>query len=288
MNGEERLNKYISESGFCSRREADDYIEQGAVMVNKIKGTVGTIVKSTDKVYVNKQLIDIKIKKVYIAFNKPMGITCTTDRNDPTNMIDYIGYPLRIFPIGRIDKDSEGLILLTNDGDIVNRILRAGNAHEKEYIVQVDHKINEVFIEKMGKGVKIHNTITLPCKVDWINQNSFRIVLTQGLNRQIRLMCETLGYEVVALKRSRIMNIGLKGIEVGTYRELTVKEVEGILKATEHSSKTEEASSLGRSRGKKQNKKNPSVRYANDDKKYASKRKGKKKSPIRNKMPKKK
>lgn len=271
-----RLNKYIRDSGFCSRREADKYIEAGAVLVDKKLATIGTMVKAGDKVYVNSVLIQPEAKKIYIAFNKPSGITSTTDSSDPTNIIDYIGYPKRIFPIGRIDKDSEGLILLTNDGDIVNRILRVGNAHSKEYIVRVNQKVTDDFIDKMSRGVRIHNTVTLPCEVKRLNNNSFSIVLLQGLNRQIRLMCEALGYEVINLKRIRVMGITIKGIEVGTYRELTSREVEGLLKETKGSSKTEEASKLGNKKFKAQSKKNPSVRYAKKNQKDSTKKYSKK------------
>lgn len=267
-----RLNKYIRDSGFCSRREADKYIEAGAVLVDKKLATIGTMVKAGDKVYVNSILIKPEAKKIYLAFNKPSGITSTTDSSDPTNIIDYIGYPKRIFPIGRIDKDSEGLILLTNDGDIVNRILRAGNAHSKEYIVRVKQKVTDDFIDKMSRGVRIHNTVTLPCEVKRLNNNSFSIVLLQGLNRQIRLMCEALGYEVINLKRIRVMGITIKGIEIGTYRELTSKEVEGLLKETKDSSKTEEASKLGNKKFKAQSKKNPSVRYAKKNQRDSTKK----------------
>lgn len=279
MDNGVRLNKYIRDSGFCSRRDADNYIESGDVLVNKKLATLTTMVKPGDQVHVKGELVEPEEQKIYIAFNKPSGITCTTDRNDPTNIIDYIRYPKRIFPIGRIDKDSEGLILLTNDGDIVNRILRVGNDHSKEYLVRVNRRITDSFIEDMSKGVKIHNTVTLPCEVKRLKGNSFSIVLTEGLNRQIRLMCEALGYEVVELKRLRVMDITTKGIEVGTYRELTKKEIENLLKATENSSKTEEASRQRGRKSKAQNKKNPSVRHAKNDEKYAPKKKSK--SPIR-------
>lgn len=297
MSDSYRLNKYISDSGFCSRREADEYIKNGQVTVNGKVGTIGDMVDDSDIVLVGKNRIQMNSRKVYLAFNKPQGVTCTTDKKDPTNIIDYIGYPERIFPIGRLDKDSEGLILLTNDGDIVNRILRAGNAHDKEYVVTVNRPITETFITKMSQGVRIHNTVTLPCTVKRIHQTSFSIILNQGLNRQIRLMCEALGYEVMVLKRTRIMNLNLKGIEVGTYRELNQHEVEVLLEATRHSSKTEDASRVGRGKKRQQSKSNPSVRYAkNTNKGKGGKQgqggktgqKGKKKSPIRNKMKKKK
>ncbi len=278
MHDEIRLNKYIRDSGFCSRREADRYIESGAVLINKKIATIGSMVKSGDRVYVNNRLIEPEEQKIYIAFNKPMGITCTTDKDDPTNIIDYIRYPKRIFPIGRIDKDSEGLILLTNDGDIVNRILRVDNEHSKEYVVTVNRKITDSFVEEMSSGVSIHNTLTLPCQVERINENTFSITLIQGLNRQIRLMCEALGYEVVNLKRIRVMGITSKGIGVGNYRELSSKEIEGLLKATKNSSKTQETS-RAKKKSKQQRKHNPSVRYAKKNKKHS--RKNKNKSPIR-------
>lgn len=239
-----RLNKFISDSGFCSRREADQYIEDKQVKVNGKMADVGTIISPNDKVVVNGKPIVIKTEKVYIAFNKPTGITCTTDLKDPTNIIDYIGYKERIFPIGRLDKDSEGLIFLTNDGDIVNRILRAGNNHEKEYIVTVDRKITESFIKKMSQGVQIHDQITLPCKVEHVKSNKFKITLVQGLNRQIRRMCKALGYEVVELKRVRIMNVDIKGIETGVWRYISEDELEKLLKLIEKSSKTKEASRI--------------------------------------------
>lgn len=272
MDKEIRLNKYIRDSGFCSRREADKYIEAGCVLVNKKPASIGTRVGPGDKVYINKRLIKVEEEKIYLAFNKPRGLTCTTDKSDPTNIIDYIGYPKRIFPIGRLDKDSEGLVLLTNDGDIVNRILRVGNAHSKEYIVRVDREITDEFLEKMSSGVRIHKTLTLPCQVKRTNKDSFRIVLIQGLNRQIRLMCEALGYEVVSLRRLRVMGITTRGLELGSYRELRAGEVKDLLKATEDSSKTEEASILKNQKGKAQNKTNPSVAYAKRSKKKQKKK----------------
>lgn len=277
-----RLNKYIKDSGYCSRREADQYIERGVASVNGSKGTLETMVYPGDRVHVNGVLIEPERQMIYLAFHKPAGITCTTNRDDPTNIIDYIRYPKRIYPIGRIDKDSEGLILLTNHGDIVNRILRAGNAHEKEYIVTVNRKITDHFIQKMSQGVPIHRTVTLPCEVQRIKANAFSIILKQGLNRQIRLMCQALGYEVVALKRTRIMNITLKGIEAGAYRELTPKEVKQLLEMTKHSSKTEEASKMHGRKGKPQSKKNPSVRYAKNGQKFKGKPSSKKKKLDRN------
>jgi 23S rRNA pseudouridine2604 synthase len=237
-----RLNKAISDTGYCSRREADKLIEEGRVMLNGKKGVLGDKVSTNDVILVDGKSIRKEIAPVYIAFNKPRGITCTTERHIKGNIIDYIHHPQRIFPIGRLDKDSEGLIFLTNDGNIVNKILRAGNNHEKEYIVTVNKKIDDDFIEKMGNGVPILDTITKKCKVTRINQNTFNIILTQGLNRQIRRMCEQLGYEVTQLKRIRIMNISLGKMAVGTWRDLTEEEMKDINVLVKDSVKTEEAS----------------------------------------------
>ncbi|WP_438468839.1 23S rRNA pseudouridine(2604) synthase RluF [Vibrio vulnificus] len=237
-----RLNKYISETGFCSRREADKLIEQGRVTINGQQPEMGTKVLPGDDVCVDGKPVAAKEKSVYIALNKPTGITCTTERNIPGNIVDFIGHKKRIFPIGRLDKPSDGLIFLTNDGDIVNKILRAGNHHEKEYVVRVDKPITPEFIKAMSSGVNILDTVTLPCKVTQETKFSFRIVLTQGLNRQIRRMCEALGYEVFKLRRVRIMNISLDGIPNGKWRYLTDDEVTEILAMCEGSVGTEEAS----------------------------------------------
>ncbi len=206
-----RLNKYLSEIGHCSRRAADKLIEQGRIKVNDVVVVMGQKVTPQDRIEVDGILVeDLQEKPVYLAFNKPVGIVCTTDtRVEKDNIIDYINYPSRIFPIGRLDKMSEGLILLTNDGDIVNKILRARNNHEKEYVVTVNKPVTDEFIEKMGSGVPILDTVTKKCFVKQIHKNQFRIILTQGLNRQIRRMCEHLDYRVVKLKRIRIMNIEL-------------------------------------------------------------------------------
>lgn len=233
-----RLNKYISESGICSRREADKFIEAGKVSINGKSAVVGSKVCSTDIVVVNGITIKPKINKVYIALNKPVGITCTTETYVDGNIISYMNYPERIFPIGRLDKPSEGLIFLTNDGDIVNKILRAGNNHEKEYIVSVDKPITKEFINAMENGVPILDTVTKPCKVKKIGKCTFNIILTQGLNRQIRRMCEYLGYSVSSLKRIRIMNVSLDSLPTGSWRYLTNKEVKGLLALTEDSKKT--------------------------------------------------
>ena len=221
-----RLNKYLSEIGLCSRRAADRLIEEGRVQINGVQVIMGQKVTPLDRIEVDGVLVeDLQERNVYIAFNKPIGIVCTTDtRVEKDNIIDYINYPTRIFPIGRLDKPSEGLILLTNDGDIVNKILRARNNHEKEYIVTVNKPVTTEFVEKMANGIPILDTITRKCVVEQIHKNQFRIILTQGLNRQIRRMCEYLDYRVVKLKRIRIMNIELD-VGVGKYRDLTKKEM---------------------------------------------------------------
>ncbi len=225
-NQEVRLNKYLSEIGHCSRRAADKLIDAGRIQVNGQKVVMGQKVTSKDRIEVDGILVeDHRERNVYLAFNKPVGIVCTTDtRVEKDNIIDYINYPSRIFPIGRLDKPSEGLILLTNDGDIVNKILRARNNHEKEYIVTVNKPITEEFIEKMANGIPILDTVTRKCEVKQLHKKEFRIVLTQGLNRQIRRMCEYLDYRVEKLRRVRIMNIDLN-IGVGKYRDLTKKEL---------------------------------------------------------------
>lgn len=239
-----RLNKYISETGYCSRREADKLIEDGRVTLNGIIPEMGTKVSPDDEVRIDGKLIKEKTgRHIYLAFNKPVGIECTTNQEVRDNIVDYINYPKRIFPIGRLDKASEGLIFMTDDGDIVNKILRARNNHEKEYVVTVDKPITDRFIQRMGNGVPILDTITRECKVEQISKYIFRIILTQGLNRQIRRMCEYLGYEVTALKRTRIINISLN-VPVGRYRELTPTEIKDLNKLIEPSSKTEEASLL--------------------------------------------
>ena len=237
-----RLNKFIGETGFCSRREADKIIEEGRVTINGVVPELGTKVSPYDEVRIDGKLIREKREKpIYLAFNKPVGIECTTNLEVRNNIVDYINYPTRIFPIGRLDKASEGLIFMTNDGDIVNKILRARNNHEKEYTVTVNKLITDRFIEKMGNGVPILETVTRKCKVEKISSTTFKIILTQGLNRQIRRMCEYLGYEVTALKRIRIINITLD-IPVGRYRDLTDSEIKELNALIEPSSKTEEAS----------------------------------------------
>ncbi|MHA7110421.1 23S rRNA pseudouridine(2604) synthase RluF [Sunxiuqinia elliptica] len=233
-----RINKFLSEVGHCSRREADKLIEQNRVTINGKVPEVGTRISQNDEVRVDGRLLSAPQEKpVYLAFNKPVGIVCTTDtRVEKNNIIDYINYPKRIFPIGRLDKPSEGLIFLTNDGDIVNKILRARNNHEKEYIVTVNKPITPKFIKQMSSGVPILGTVTRKCEVTPINANTFRIVLTQGLNRQIRRMSEYLGYRVVKLKRIRIMNIQLD-VPVGKWRDLTRKEIKEINRLISDSSK---------------------------------------------------
>lgn len=237
-----RLNKFISDSGFCSRREADKLIEKKRVTINGKTPELGTKVLAGDKVFVDGFPVENSAKnksdRIYIAYNKPIGITCTTESHVRGNIIDAIGHKKRIFPIGRLDKPSEGLIFLTSDGDIVNKILRAENAHDKEYVVSVDQPISERFIERMSKGVPILGTITKPCKVHVESKFVFRIILTQGLNRQIRRMCEYLGYEVKTLKRSRIMSVELGGLKPGQWRDLTASEMAEINNAVAHSSKT--------------------------------------------------
>lgn len=238
------LNKYISGTGFCSRREADSYIEQGRVTVNDKTAESGTRVYAGDVVEIDGEPLKKSKKQVtlYMAFNKPEGITSTTDTKDRTNIISYINYPKRIFPVGRLDKDSNGLILLTNDGDIVNKILRAGNYHEKEYIVMVDKDITPDFIQQMSNGVPVLGKVTRKCVVKQESKKRFRIVLTQGMNRQIRRMCQFLGYKVVSLSRVRIMNIRIGNLPVGAWRLLTTQEVDEMNRMIASSSKTEEAS----------------------------------------------
>ncbi len=223
-----RLNKAISDSGFCSRRQADKYIEQGRVSVNGEVATLGDRVMPDDSIKVNDQSITKNENLVYIALNKPVGITCTTDRRIEGNVVDFINHEERIFHIGRLDKPSEGLLLMTNDGDIVNKILRAGNQHEKEYIVKVDRRITDDFLKRMSSGVPILETVTKKCEVEKVGRYVFKITLIQGLNRQIRRMCEHLGYEVVTLKRLRIMNIHLGNLPLGEWRDLTEKELNDL------------------------------------------------------------
>ena len=234
-----RINKYLSEVGYCSRRRADQLIKEGKVRINGEVPKMGTKIEDSDLVEVEGQRIENskKQKKIYLVFNKPVGIICTTNKVEPDNIIDFIKYPQRIFPIGRLDKLSEGLIFLTNDGDIVNKILRARNNHEKEYIVSVNRPINREFIQTMSNGVEILETITKNCFAKQLGPKKFKIILTQGLNRQIRRMCESLGYRVQSLKRVRIMNIKLD-LPIGKYREFTKKELFELNELLENSSKT--------------------------------------------------
>ncbi|MEG2755936.1 MAG: 23S rRNA pseudouridine(2604) synthase RluF [Mucinivorans sp.] len=241
-----RLNKYIADSGYCSRREADTFIQQGRVTINGRDAIIGDMVGQTDRVDVDGESIKggLKAKKrIYIALNKPVGITSTTNLSDPTNIVSYVKHRERIFPIGRLDKLSQGLILLTNDGDIVNKILRAGNAHQKEYVVTVDRAITEEFIERMASGVRLDDGVrTLPCKVFREDEKRFRILLVQGLNRQIRRMCMMLHYHVDKLERVRMMNISLKGLATGQWRELAPEEVQRMMDMVENSEGGEQAS----------------------------------------------
>ena len=235
-----RINKYLSEVGYCSRRVADRLIEEGKVTINGKIPEMGAKVEEGDQVEIEGKKIEKSSteKNIYLAFNKPLGIVCTTDRRiEKENIVDFIKYPSRIFPIGRLDKLSEGLIFLTNDGDIVNKILRARNNHEKEYIVSVNRTIDREFIQKMRNGVEILNTITKNCSVEKLGPKKFKIILTQGLNRQIRRMCQTLGYRVKSLKRVRIMNIKLD-VPTGKYREFTKEELLELNFLLENSSKT--------------------------------------------------
>ena len=236
------LNKFISSTGICSRREAEKFIVEGRVTINGKTTKLGNRVFDGDVVKVNGQLLKSKPKTLYIAFNKPIGIVCTTDSKERKNIVKYINHPERLFPIGRLDKPSQGLIFLTNDGDIVNKILRAGNNHEKEYIVTVDKKITPDFITKIGNGIPILGTVTKKCTVEKINDFSFKIILTQGLNRQIRRMCEYLEYKVSKLSRTRIMNVNLENLKIGDWRELSSTEMQLINSMISTSSKTEEAS----------------------------------------------
>ena len=234
-----RINKFLSESGYCSRRKADKMIEDGRIKINGILCVMGEKVSMSDKISIDDKLIHFSKKEpIYIAFNKPTGVVCTTDtRVEKNNIIDYIGHPERIFPIGRLDKDSQGLILLTNDGDIVNKILRSRNNHQKEYIVRVDKPITNDFIQRMSNGVPILDTITKKCYVNKISNFEFKIILTQGLNRQIRRMCEVLKYKVKKLKRIRIMNIHLN-VDLGKWRNLEKKELNELNRLCKESHKT--------------------------------------------------
>jgi len=224
-----RINKYLSETGVCSRRQADQWVEAGRVAVNGVTAVLGTKVTAGDAVSLDGRALNVKPARVYLALNKPAGVECTTDRDVPDNIVDFVGHRERVFPIGRLDKDSEGLILLTNDGDIVNRVLRAEHEHEKEYIVSVDRPLTSEFLSDMARGVPILDTVTNPCRVAQVGRNTFRIVLTQGLNRQIRRMCEHFDYTVRRLQRVRIMHIELGTLPLGRWRNLTAAEVQPLL-----------------------------------------------------------
>ena len=237
-----RLNKFISETGFCSRREADKLIDGGKVTVNGIIPEMGTQVSEADYIEINGKPLKNKENLIYIAFNKPVGITCTTEHKVNGNIIDFINFPKRIFPIGRLDKPSQGLIFLTNDGDIVNKILRSGNNHEKEYVVTVDKPISTDFVKRMSSGIPILETITKRCFVKKESKYVFTIILTEGLNRQIRRMCEYLGYSVVKLERIRIMNVSIDNLPIGKWRYLTQNELSDINDLTSNSIKTENSS----------------------------------------------
>ncbi|HEX8507142.1 MAG TPA: 23S rRNA pseudouridine(2604) synthase RluF [Hymenobacter sp.] len=247
-----RLNKFISESGLCSRREADRFIEQGQVLLNGKPAKIGDQVGPRDRVSVNGHKLEPKQAEdaVYLAFNKPVGVTSTSEPGVRGNIVDYVNHAARVFPIGRLDKDSSGLIFLTSDGDIVNKILRAGNQHEKEYVVTVDRILTDRMLEEMAAGIPMLGTVTKPCLIQKETPYIFRITLVQGLNRQIRRMVEHFGYEVVKLERVRIMNVTVKGLPVGDWRELTPEELAGIMKMVEKSSGTEEASGGRRSSAK--------------------------------------
>jgi len=225
-----RLNKFLGESGTCSRREADQWIEAGRVTVNGTVAVLGTQVAEGDVVLVDGKPVPKRPRRVYLALNKPVGIECTTDREVPGNIVDFVGHGERVFPIGRLDKDSEGLILLTNDGDVVNTVLRAEHEHEKEYVVAVDRPLTPEFLAGMARGVPILDTVTNPCRLTQVGRNTFRIVLTQGLNRQIRRMCEYFDYTVRNLQRVRIMHIRLGDLPLGRWRNLTPDEIRGLVK----------------------------------------------------------
>ena len=233
QNTGKRLNKFIADSGYCSRREADRLIEEGRVMVDGRKGILGDKVLMGTTVVVDGHSLTGDGEKVYIVLNKPAGIVCTADPREPMNVVDYINYPIRIFPVGRLDKDSEGLLLLTSDGEIINRLLRAAGGHEKEYEVEIDRPVTREFVEKMMAGVPILDTVTLPCKVRKTGERSFNIILIQGLNRQIRRMCEALGCNVRKLRRIRIMNIKLGNMQPGQWREVTKEELSVLMRELE-------------------------------------------------------
>jgi len=275
------INKFISSTGVCSRREAEKFILDGKVTINGKPAQLGNRIFDGDLVKVNGQLLKTKPKTLYIAYNKPIGIVSTTDSKERNNIVNAIGHPERLFPIGRLDKPSQGLIFLTNDGDIVNKILRAGNNHEKEYIVSVNQPITSEFIQKMSNGIPILGTVTKKCLVEQVNKNSFKIILTQGLNRQIRRMCEYLNYDVTKLKRTRIMNVHLEKLAEGAWRDLTEDEMSQINELIALSSKTEEASKDTHKQKPKKQQKSPSTKNKrftskNSNKRFQTKRKKRK------------
>lgn len=237
-----RLNKYLSDAGVCSRRQADRYVEEGRITIDGRPAQMGERVLPEQNVCLDGKKIDgtggVSSKRIVLAVNKPRGIVCTTSKKEKDNIVDFIHYPVRIYPVGRLDKDSEGLILMTNDGELMDEILRARNGHEKEYEVQVNRPVSDRFLKEMAGGVPILDTVTRPCKIRKTGTFTFRIILTQGLNRQIRRMCEALGYRVRALKRIRVMNIRLDDLATGTYRELTEAEVFELMRLTGRSGRT--------------------------------------------------
>lgn len=276
------LNKYISSSGICSRREAEKFIKEGRITINGKPTQLGNRVGKKDVVKLDGRLVKPKNQVLYIALNKPVGIVSTTDHREKDNIIQYINHPERLFPIGRLDKPSEGLIFLTNDGDIVNKILRAGNNHEKEYLVSVDQSITTDFVVKMSNGIPILGIITQKCRVEKKSDKVFKIILTQGLNRQIRRMCEYLGYQVTKLKRTRIMNVELGNLQTGDWRELSSDEMNEINTMILTSSKTEEASILENKPKKQASKKKAAPSKNNFNKKSASFRKSSSKNKRNN------
>lgn len=233
-----RLNKYLSDAGVCSRREADRLVEEGKILVDGVQATLGMQVTAEQEILVNGKKVEREEKKILLVFHKPRGVECTTSPKVKNNVISYIGYPIRVYYVGRLDKDSEGLLLLTNEGELVNKIMRAGNCHEKEYVVTVDKPITREFIQKMKNGVPVLGTVTRKCQVFQIGKQTFQIILTQGMNRQIRRMCEYLGYRVKRLKRVRVMNICLGDLPVGKYREATAEEMQVLREMIRDSSET--------------------------------------------------
>ena len=233
-----RLNKYLSDAGVCSRREADRLVEEGKILVDGVQATLGMQVTAEQEILVNGKKVEREEKKILLVFHKPCGVECTTSPKVKNNVISYIGYPIRVYYVGRLDKDSEGLLLLTNEGELVNKIMRAGNCHEKEYVVTVDKPITREFIQKMKNGVPVLGTVTRKCQVFQTGKRTFQIILTQGMNRQIRRMCEYLGYRVKRLKRVRVMNICLGDLPVGKYREATAEEMQVLREMIRDSSET--------------------------------------------------